>query len=226
MASKMKNSFGNMVIVLGLVAGIASVSLGFVYELTKAPIAKAQANKLKNAIAMVAPKFEELKEFKVAPADNLGDSLIFYELYQGGDVIATAVKTWTDKGFGGRIWAIVCFLPDGTINNSNVLIHTETPGLGDKTDIKNSTWNEQFKDKNPEDFKLSVTKDGGDVNAITAATISSRAYCDAMQRAYDAFSKHQSKASPGEQQTTEVQKQEEDTVSTYTIKAKRKGGKK
>ncbi len=226
MASKMKNSFGNMVIVLGLVAGIASVSLGFVYELTKAPIAKAQADKLKKAIAMVAPEFDELKELNVAPADNLGDSLIFYELYKGDDLTATAIKTWTDKGFGGRVWAIVCFLPDGTINNSNVLIHTETPGLGDKTDIKNSNWNQQFKDKNPEDFKLSVTKDGGDVNAITAATISSRAYCDAMQRAYDAFIKHQSGASSEEVLEAEPQTEVEGVPNMHTIKAKRKGGKK
>jgi len=47
----------------------------------------------------------------------------------------------------------------------------------------------QFKGKNPKDFKLSVTKDGGDVDAITASTISSRAYCDAVERAYNAFVK-------------------------------------
>lgn len=189
MASKMKSSFMNMVIVLGLVAAISGTSLGYVFELTKGPIAKAQAEKLKKALKLVSPEFEEVKEYMVATADNAGDSLFFYDVIQGGTVVGTAVKSWTDKAFSGRLWIIVGFLPDGTINNSNILEHKETPGLGDKTDIKKSTWNEQFQQKNPANYNLVVTKDGGDVDAITAATITSRAYCDAMQRAYDAYMK-------------------------------------
>jgi electron transport complex protein RnfG len=211
MASKMKSSFVNMVVVLGLVAAVSGTSLGYMYEITKAPIAKAQAEKLKNAIAMVAPEFEEVNEFKVAPADNIGDSLTFYEVTKGGTVVGTAVKSWTDKGFSGRLWAIVAFLPDGSINNSNVLEHKETPGLGDKTDIAKSTWNEQFKGKNPADYKLIVTKDGGDVDAITAATISSRAYCDAMQRAYNAYMKH------AQSNTSEVIVEELDIPDTTEV---------
>jgi len=190
MASKMKSSFVNMVLILGAIAAISGTSLGYVFELTKAPIAKAKAEKLKKAIALVAPEFEEVNAYMVAPADGKGDSLFFYDVTKGGEVVGTAVKCWTDKGFSGRMWAIVAFLPDGSINNSNILEHKETPGLGDKTDIAKSTWNEQFKGKNPADYKLIVTKDGGDVDAITAATISSRAYCDAIQRGYDAFMKN------------------------------------
>ncbi len=193
MASKMKSSFLNMVLILGAVAAISGASLGMVYQLTQEPISQAQENKLKKAIAMVMPEFKDMKTFNVAPFDNAGDSLIFYEVSTEGKYIGTAVKSWTDKGFGGRVWIIVGFLPDGTINNSNVLIHKETPGLGDKTDINKSDWNTQFKGKNPKDYQLKVTKDGGDVDAITAATISSRAYCDALQRAYNTFINHQNK---------------------------------
>jgi electron transport complex protein RnfG len=50
-----------------------------------------------------------------------------------------------------------------------------------------SDFSAQFKGKNPDNYKLSVTKDGGDVDAITAATISSRAFCDAAERAYEAY---------------------------------------
>lgn len=190
MASKMKSSFVNMVVILGLVAAISGTSLGYVFELTKAPIAKAQAEKLKKAIALVAPsEFDEVKEYKLMPADNIGDSLTFYDIMKGEDKIGTAVKSWTDKGFSGRLWAIIGFNLDGSISNTNVLQHKETPGLGDKTDIKVSDWNTQFKEKNPANYKLIVKKDGGDVDAITAATISSRAYCDAVQRAYDAYIK-------------------------------------
>ncbi len=225
MASKMKSSFANMVIVLGLVSAIAAVSLGFVFELTKEPISKAQAEKLKKAIAMVAPEFEDLKEFNVAPADNVGDSLTFYEVSKEGKVVGTAVRTWTDKGFGGRIWAIVCFLPDGTINNSNVLLHKETPGLGDKTDISKSTWNEQFQQKNPASFRLTVKKDGGDVNAITAATISSRAYCDALTRAYKAFMKQKkSGGDTQEEADKEAEKKELSNSPNDTVQLKEKGG--
>ena len=82
---------------------------------------------------------------------------------------------------------MVGLLPDGSINNISVLEHKETPGLGDKMQKSKSTWSDQFNGKNPANYKLKVTKDGGDVDAITAATISSRAYCDAVQRAYDTF---------------------------------------
>jgi len=68
-----------------------------------------------------------------------------------------------------------------------VLEHKETPGLGDKMQKNKSPWSEQFNGKNPTSFKLAVEKDGGDVDAITAATISSRAYTDAVKRACETY---------------------------------------
>ncbi len=79
------------------------------------------------------------------------------------------------------------FLPDGSIYDISVLEHKETPGLGDKMQASKSDWAQQFKGKNPANFSLKVKKDGGDVDAITAATISSRAYVDAVQRAYETY---------------------------------------
>jgi len=73
------------------------------------------------------------------------------------------------------------FLADGTIHNVVVLNHKETPGLGTK--MTEPKFSDQFNGKDPDDFDLRVKKDGGDVDAITAATVSSRAYCDALQRA-------------------------------------------
>jgi electron transport complex protein RnfG len=86
---------------------------------------------------------------------------------------------------------MVGLLPDGSINNISVLEHKETPGLGDKMQKNKSSWSEQFNGKNPGSFKLAVTKDGGDVDAITAATISSRAYTDAVKRAYETYQANQ-----------------------------------
>ena len=65
-----------------------------------------------------------------------------------------------------------------------MLEHKETPGLGSKIA---DNFKEQFDGKNPAAFSLKVRKDGGDVDAITAATISSRAVCDALSRAFQAY---------------------------------------
>lgn len=65
----------------------------------------------------------------------------------------------------------------------------ETPGLGDKIDKSKSSFPEQFVGKNPGQSSIQVKNDGGDIDAITAATISSRAFCDAVNRAYTAFLK-------------------------------------
>ena len=85
---------------------------------------------------------------------------------------------------------MVGFVDGDVISGTSVLEHKETPGLGDKMDKKKADWSKQFDGKNLTEFKLKVTKDGGDVDAITAATISSRAFCDAAQRAYDELKKN------------------------------------
>ncbi len=82
---------------------------------------------------------------------------------------------------------MVGLLPDGSIYDVAVLEHKETPGLGDKMEKRKSNWGDQFKGKDPKLFNVSVTKDGGDVDAITASTISSRAFCDAVNRAYNTY---------------------------------------
>ncbi len=242
MASKMKSSFVNMVAILSAVALISGTSLGYVYELTKEPIAKSKAAKLKNAIGEVTPTFESQDFYMVRPLgfdgevktakDSAKYFLTFYDVKNGDEVIATAVKSYTDKAFSGRLWLMVGFLPDGTIFNSNVLEHKETPGLGDKTDIKVNDWNIQFKQKNPANYSLVVKKDGGDVDAITAATISSRAYCDAMKRAYDTFMEYK-QSNTQEVETVEIEQTDtippinEETVEVVnpdTLSQKEEGG--
>ncbi len=186
MGSKKESNFINMVLTLFLVAAIAAMALGGVYVVTKEPIALAKKKKLEAAIKSVMPEFDSITTKRVADADG-GDSLTFYIASKNNEVLGAAVKTYTMNGFSGKIELMVGFLNDGTINNTAVLMHKETPGLGDKMDIKKSDFPTQFKGKNPANFKLKVTKDKGDVDAITAATISSRAFCDAVQRGYDTF---------------------------------------
>jgi len=188
MASKKESSFVNMVITLFLITAIAAMALGGVYTITKEPIAIAKQKKLEAAIKAVLPDFDTVTT-KMVPDDE-GDSLIFYYAEKAGTPIGVAIKTFTNSGFSGKIELMVGMLEDGSINNTAVLSHKETPGLGDKMDIAKSDFPVQFKGKNPAEFRLKVTKDGGDVDAITAATISSRAFCDAVERAYNTYQKN------------------------------------
>lgn len=184
----LKSSFRNMVLVLFMVTLLSSALLGIVYELTREPIESALSNKRTLAFSIVLPEFdnEPLKEMYEEVINR--DVFRFYPGRKDDRIVGTAVEV-TGQGYGGEIKLIIGFLPDGTINKVAVLAHKETAGLGDKIIKSKSDWSLQFEGKNPEEYKLSVTKDGGDVDAITASTITSRAYCDALQKAYDALIK-------------------------------------
>ena len=192
--AKLESNFRNMVLVLFLVTFIASGALGFVYELTKEPIRLVEITNKNAAINEVITNFENteplfdnepfIEMFKV-PSDK--DSLTFYPALNQNKNIGMAVETYTMQGFGGEIKLMVGFDMSGKIMNIAVLSHSETPGLGDKIENAKSDFSKQFRGIDPATFKLKVKKDNGDVDAITASTISSRAYCDAVQRAYNAF---------------------------------------
>ncbi len=191
--AKLESTLSNMLMSLGGIALVASAILGFAYQATKEPIAKANQKILENAIKVVSPsdlKDSKLGEMYKLPVEGESDSLSCYPVMDAnGKLVVTAISTYTNKGFSGHFAIMVGFTPDGTIVNTAVLSHSETPGLGDKMGKNKSDWSNQFNGKNPKTYKLKVTKDGGDVDAITAATISSRAFCDATDRAYTAYMK-------------------------------------
>jgi len=101
--------------------------------------------------------------------------------------VGYAINTYSNNGFTGNITLMTGFKPDGSIINISVLFQKETPGLGTK--MSEPLFKDQFTGKNPAEFTLKVVKDGGQVDAITAATISSRAFCDAVQRGYNTLQK-------------------------------------
>lgn len=182
-----ESTFSNMTLTLLVITLLSSAVLGFVYELTKEPIRKAQEAKINTAISNVLPEFDNQPSAEATEVQYDGGTLVFYNATKGGEKVGTAVKTFSNNGFGGLIELMVGFNADGTIHGIDVVSHKETPGLGDKMEISKSGFSVQFQGVNPEDFKIRVKKDGGDVDAITASTISSRAYCDAVQRAYNAL---------------------------------------
>jgi electron transport complex protein RnfG len=186
--AKTESTFKNMALSLTLIALVSSALLGFVYEFTKEPIALSNLNKKLNAIKQVVPEFTNNPNdemFRLATGE--GDSLEIYPAKKDDVIVGYAVNTFTSKGFSGNISLMAGFRSDGTIINISVLEQKETPGLGTK--MTEPGFKDQFNEKNPAEFQLKVKKDGGPVDAITAATISSRAFCDAVQRAYNTLQK-------------------------------------
>lgn len=188
--AKLKSTLPNMLLSLTGICLIAGAILAGVNAFTAGPIAVAKAAALEEAIKAVAPEFDNKpteEAYMAVTAD--GDSLKIYPAKKGDETVGGAVESNTLKGFGGEIKVIVGFDMQGTILNYSVLEHAETPGLG----AKMQEWFRMDKGQQsilgravPADG-LKVAKDGGDVDAITAATISSRAFLDAVNRAYSAF---------------------------------------
>lgn len=185
--AKKESTLTNMVIALFTITLIASASLGAVYEVTKGPIAEALLAKKNEAILFVIPEFTNNPTEDVYSVGTDGDSLFFYPGYRDGELVGTAVESFTNSGFSGKIKVMVGFLPDGSINNYRVLEHAETPGLGTKMEpwFRDEAGRKSVIGLNPGVNNITVSKDGGEVDAITAATISSRAFLDAIQRAFD-----------------------------------------
>jgi electron transport complex protein RnfG len=194
--AKKESTFSNMVFTLFLVTLIASTALALVYQATKGPIEEAKRLKKMQAIGEVVPEFDNDPGNEMFRLGMGKDTLYFYRAWQGEEISGIAVESFTYTGFSGLIKIMVGFLPDGTINSTSVLEHAETPGLGDKMISEKSfdkatglSWPDQFEGKHPGNFNLKVKQDDGEVDAITAATISSRAFSDAVQRAYDGLLK-------------------------------------
>ena len=179
----------NMVITLLVITAISATSLGFMHELTKEPRAAAEKLKQNFAIQAVLPEFDNnpSAEFYEIESFDGGEQLTCYPGIKNGELTGFAVKTWTMKGFSGLIRLMVGFDNTGVITNASVLEHQETPGLGTK--MSDADFKNQFIGKNPKANNLKVKKDGGEIDAITAATISSRAFSDAIERAYKSLEK-------------------------------------
>ena len=175
----MKSTLINMVVVLFTITLIASAGVGAVNMITEEPIAAAKAAATQAALGQVLPAFEatEAEELTI---DEM--PIKVHTAKSGEAIVGYAVETMTKSGFSGVVKLMVGFLPDGTINNVNVLQQAETPGLGTKMCDEGNPLLAGVKGQQATGtFK--VKKDGGEVDALTAATISSRAYLDAVNRA-------------------------------------------
>ena len=173
-----------MILVLAGISTVAAAGVGYVYKITEAPIAAAVEADKKAALGEVLPAFDT-----TAPVELTLDGIpvTVHTATQGDNVVGYAVETATRQGFSGEFRLMVGFTPDGKVRGVKVLQHAETPGLGDKMGKEGNPLFASFEGRNPGEMKLAVKKDGGDVDALTAATITSRAYVDAVSRAFNAM---------------------------------------
>ena len=180
---KLKSSLINMVVVLTLITIVAGAALAYVNYATSAQIEKIKAENLAKGIKQVMGV--DLNADFQYTTEEVGD----YTFYRSD--LGTAIQS-TTNGFGGPLKVLVGFDKEGTVLGYTILEHSETPGLGAKA----SDWFQKgqkgnITGKNPGTANFTVSKDGGDIDAITASTITSRAFLLAVQNAYEELNKQQ-----------------------------------
>lgn len=189
--AKMKSSLTNMVLVLVGFALVIAALLAYVNHLTEGPIAVKSEKTLADGIKSVMGT----STLSVTASDTLRQNIDGKERVfvvhctsdRAGKTLGAAVEA-TTLGFGGDIRVLVGFSSEGTILGYTILQHSETPGLGAKA----QTWFQKdgkgsIIGMNPVQGELAVSKDGGRVDAITASTITSRAFLKAVNQAYAAY---------------------------------------
>ncbi len=187
--SKKESTFINMLGTLLIITLVSGFSLGFVDDLTKGPKAKAKLERKIQALKIVLPEFTNnpVADLELVKSEKAKDSVGMYPAYSGTDWVGTAVVGSSTKGFSGLIKLMIGFKNDGIIKNVVVLEQKETPGLGTK--MKDEKFISQYRNIDLESFNIKVKKDGGEIDALTGATITSRAFSEAVQMAYDEFKK-------------------------------------
>lgn len=183
---KLKSNLQNMVTVLVTVAVICGGLLAFVNQATKPAIDKQAEKTLADGIKAVLAADEVTVQDEKEVTRNIDgkdQTFVIYTTDKG-----TAVQSTDPNGFGGNLKVLVGFDENGVILGYTVLEHAETPGLGAKA----PDWFQKGQPgcivgMNPAEKNLTVSKDGGDIDAITASTITSRSFLRAVQQAFNTF---------------------------------------
>ena len=180
-----KSTLSNMVVVLTTIAICSAAAIGYVYKTTKEPIDEAKNNKILQAIREMVGIFDN-NPFEEKTGIS-GSQVELYPARENGSITSVAIKSSSNEGFGGKIELIVGILMDGTITGYKVIEQSETPGLGSK--VTEPQFSNQFVGKNAYTDNFDLKKDGGEIDAVTGATISSRAVVGAVKKAVAAYNK-------------------------------------
>lgn len=180
-----------LILSLTLISAVCAAVLAIVNNATKERIANLATLKANNAARAVLPASVKAIEPVKDPANASLTAFIGYADDAKTQIAGYAVPGLTAKGYGGNIRLMVGLNPDRTVISYQVLAAAETPGLG--SNLTTPTFIARFKDQPAASVK--VTKDGGKIEALTSATITSRAVCDAVADAAQRIDRIEGKAS-------------------------------
>ncbi len=196
----MQNSIVRNGLVLTLFALLVTGLISLTFIGTQDTIAAQQQQKLRDTLHAIidANSYDNVPELdcvNVKDAALLGnnDSKTIYRATKQGQPVAAAIMTTAPDGYSGNIQIVVGITGDGTVTGTRVLEHKETPGLGDKIDLRVSDWILNFAGKVLSDDTLAmwkVKKDGGQFDQFTGATITPRAVVGAVRRAVEYYQQH------------------------------------
>ncbi len=177
---KIASTLPNMLLSLTIIAVLSAGLLAWVKTITDEPIRLAEEKKQTEALQQVLPAFDQIE------TEQDEDGMV-YKAYKNNKWVGTAVQC-ASMGFNGDVVIMVGFDNHSQVIDYVVLQQAETPGLGTKMVdwFKNALIGRTMDINNP----FTVKQDGGDVQAITAATISSRAFLQAVNNAYRIASGH------------------------------------
>lgn len=174
----MKDSL-RLIIVLSVICAAAGLLLAAVNKVTTAPIATAARVEQLNAMQQVLPEFDNEPDTDTVTIPSADADAVFFVARKAGTFSGAAFEVSSDKGYGGRIVLMVGVNAYDEVQGIEILKQLETPGLGAK--IESLEFRNGFPGRSLSQTKWSVKKDGGDIDQITAATISSRAVTDAIR---------------------------------------------
>jgi len=182
-----------MAVVLALVCLVAAAALSQVYKVTKEPIAAAlEAEARDAAAAVLGPVLGEGVE--ITKRENVAGQKALYFAQQDGKILGVAFTVGTRQGYSGLIEGMLGVDAEGRVLGYRIVVHSETPGLGANA-ASNESWLHQliFKGDQPRSLDNTdwrVKKDGGEIDALTGATITPRAICGSVKQGLEWFRDH------------------------------------
>ena len=210
-----------MILVLGGITLFAGITLASVYSLTKDKTGNSQLSKIEGSIRAVLPPYDHIS-LKPVEMNNGVETTHVYQAYdKNNTLVGAAVESTSNNGYIGQLDIMVGFDKLGNIVNYVVIDQHETPGLGAKMEdwFKSGHSNQDIRGKNAGMVNLTIRKDGGEIDGITGATISSRAFLFAIRNAYFAFSSNiDSKVTDSKDTANSTQgSAENDSISNDTV---------
>jgi electron transport complex protein RnfG len=185
---------------LALFAIACTAAVGVVHLLTKDRIElQAQQQLIRQLNEIVDKNGHDNEMFRDCiydPTDNINDLIVdvIYRARRDGTPVAAAIKTVAPDGYNGNIELLIAVNIDGSLAGVRTLLHKETPGLGDKVELRKSDWITKFSGKkvlDKNDSRWAVVKDGGMFDQFTGATITPRAVVKTVRKTVNYFTANQ-----------------------------------